>query len=449
MKSIQQLRATFEKCDDRIITLVISLAAFLCYTSMYAFRKSFTAANFDEMELFGIHLKVLLVITQMLGYMLSKFYGIRFISEMNNMSRGKVLITLICISWFGLLGFAITPSPYNIFFMLINGFPLGMIWGLVFSYLEGRKNTELMGATMAVSLVFASGLVKTTGRWLITDFGINEYWMPFLVGLIFFVPFMLCVAILEISPKANNEDQKLRNERIPMTKDMRKKFLRSFLPGITLTIIIYTLLTVLRDVRDNFEVEIWQMLHLKGAGIFAKVDGTIAIIILIMISLLIYVKDNTKAFKLIHYQILLGFIIMGSSTLLYTNNTLDGLLWMILVGLGLYMAYIPYNAIFFERMIATFRIKGNIGFIMYLADSIGYLFSFLVLINKELIPSEISWGAYFIDLVLFVSSVGIFLVIFSLSYFVRKGKKSIYPKNDPTNLDKQNTAITNLNFINN
>ena len=86
---------------------------------------------------------------------------------------------------------------------------------------------------------------------------------------------------------------------------------------------------------------------------------------------------------------------------------------------------------------------------MYLADSIGYLFSFLVLINKELIPSEISWGAYFIDLVLFVSSVGIFLVIFSLSYFVRKGKKSIYPKNDSTNLDKQNTAITNLNFINN
>ena len=142
MKSIQRLRANFEKCDDRIITLVISLAAFLCYTSMYAFRKSFTAANFDEMELFGIHLKVLLVITQMLGYMLSKFYGIRFISEMNNMSRGKVLITLICISWIGLLGFAITPSPYNILFMLVNGFPLGMIWGLVFSNAEDERDKE-------------------------------------------------------------------------------------------------------------------------------------------------------------------------------------------------------------------------------------------------------------------------------------------------------------------
>ncbi len=38
---------------------------------------------------------------------------------------------------------------------------------------------------------------------------------------------------------------------------------------------------------------------------------------------------------------------------------------MILVGLGLYTGYIPYNAIFFERLIAVFRMSGNVGFLIY------------------------------------------------------------------------------------
>ena len=136
------------------------------------------------------------------------------------------------------------------------------------------------------------------------------------------------------------------------------------------------------------------------------------------------VKNNLKAFKLIHYMIIIGFLTAGISTYLFTKQWIDGLSWMLLVGLGLYMAYIPYNAIFFERMIATYRMKSNIGFVMYMADSIGYLGSFLILVNKEFMPNSVTWGNYFIQLVFLASIIGAILGIFSLFYFIRKKEQT-------------------------
>ncbi|MFD1768352.1 DUF5690 family protein [Sphingobacterium suaedae] len=411
--------------NGKLIVVITAFAAFMCYTSMYAFRKSFTAAEFEDQRLFGMDYKVCLVIIQMLGYMLSKFYGIRFIAESKASGRGRSLVMLILLSWLGLFGFAVSPHPWNAFFLFLNGFPLGMIWGLVFSYLEGRKYTEFMGAVMAVSLVFASGLVKSVGRWLMDVFPVNEYWMPFCTGLLFFIPFIGCVALLEKLPPPTTEDKLFRTERVQMDKAMRKQFLRTFFPGIALTVVLYTLLTIIRDIRDNFEVEIWEKLHVNGSSIYAKVDGIISFIILVFMSLLILVKDNQKAFKIIHIKILFGFLIAGFSTYLFHLEKIDGTTWMLLVGLGLYMAYIPYNAIFFERLIATFQIRGNIGFIMYIADSIGYLGSFMILLNKELLPDSVSWGDYFIQLVFWASIGGTILSALSYRYFGRKKKHTI------------------------
>ena len=423
MPYIKNLTSKASKRSEKVIVLVTALAAFMCYTSMYAFRKSFTAAPFDDQILFGMDYKIGLVIIQMLGYMVSKFYGIRFIAEIKKSKRGKSLVTLILISWLGLFGFAVCPHPWNAFFLLINGFPLGMIWGLVFSYLEGRKYTELMGAVMAVSLIFASGLVKTVGRWLMDSFPINEYWMPFCTGLLFFLPFIACVAILEKIPPPTSEDKSLRTERVPMNKLMRRRLLKQFFPGIVLTVTIYTLLTIVRDIRDNFEIEIWEKLNVSGPSIYAKVDGIISVVVLICMGLLILVKDNQKAFKIIHLKIMVGFLIAGFSTYLFHQGKLEGTNWMLLVGLGLYMAYIPYNAIFFERMIATFQIRGNIGFVMYIADSIGYLGSFMVLVNKELLPDSVSWGDYFIQMVFWTSFIGAILCALSYYYFTWKKKR--------------------------
>jgi len=431
MKLLESGRKRVSRWPAIAITLLASLAAFSCYTSMYAFRKAFAAGTFEHLTYLHIDYKVWLVLTQMIGYTLSKFYGIRFIAESSSNKRAVYIIRLVLISWVALLAFAIVPAPWNIAFMLINGFPLGMIWGLVFSYLEGRKTTEFMGAVMSISLIFASGFVKTVARTLMSVSPVNEYWMPFVTGLIFIIPFLLSVYCLELIPAPTKEDQLLRTKRIPMGAAQRKNFLKSFLPGIIFTLVIYVLLTILRDMRDNFEVEIWANFNIHDNHIYTQTDTIVSLAVLLIIGLLILIKNNLKAFTVIHVIIIMGCALAGIATLIFDSHYIGPIAWMCLVGLGLYMAYIPYNAIFYERMIANFHFKSNVGFIIYISDSVGYLGSASVLIFREFTTMNISWGIFFKDTVYMVSIVGGICAIASLIYF--RNKTVHYNKENSTN----------------
>ena len=93
---------------------------------------------------------------------------------------------------------------------------------------------------------------------------------------------------------------------------------------------------------------------------------------------------------------------------------------MTLVGLGLYMAYVPFNCMLFERLIATFRYAGTAGFIIYVADSFGYLGSDVILLVKNFGQSNISYSNFFVKIVLAMSVIGIGLTICSSIYFSKK-----------------------------
>ncbi|PAW92769.1 hypothetical protein CKK33_04370 [Mucilaginibacter sp. MD40] len=424
-----QLRKQVSKLPYGVVSVLAGLSAFGAYTSMYAFRKAFTAGTFTGHQYLHVDYKAWLVIAQVLGYMLSKFYGIRFIAEVKHSNRGKSILILVGIAWLALLAFAFVPAPYNIVLLFINGLPLGMIWGLVFSYLEGRKATEFMAAVLSISLIFASGFVKTTARLLMHNFHISEYLMPFATGALFAGPLLLFVLILEAVPPPTEEDKLLRTERTPMTLGERKAFLSRFLPGIILTVIVYVLLTVIRDVRDNFEVEIWHGLGITSNSIYTSIDSVISLLVLTGMGLLIIVKKNLKAFAIIHLFIIGGCLLAGVSTLLFNAGVISPIIWMTLAGLGLYAGYVPYNAIFFERMIASFHYKSNVGFIMYVADAIGYLGSISVLLVKELGNPAISWSSFFKEALLILAVVGTISGLLSLLYFLQSARKTNTNKN--------------------
>jgi len=423
MKPIDSLRAKVAKWPYSLLSVMAAVSAFGAYTSMYAFRKAFAAGTFTGQQYFHVDYKVWLVIAQIIGYTMSKFYGIRFIAEIKGNKRGVTILLLVGISWLALLAFAFVPAPYNIIFLFINGFPLGLIWGLVFGYLEGRKSTEFMAAVLSISLIFASGFVKTVGRTLLHALPISDFQMPFLTGAVFAIPLILFVFFLELIPPPTAEDIKLRTKRAPMNADERRQFLQRFLPGIILTLIIYVLLTVMRDVRDNFEVEIWASLGIKNNLIFTSTDTKISVIVLVAMSLLILVRKNLRAFSIIHLMIISGCVLIGASTILFSLKMISPTTWMTMAGLGLYLGYVPYNAIFFERMIASFHYKSNVGFLIYVADSIGYLGSVALLLVKELGKPNISWGEFFREGVVFVAVIGGVCAVLSLIYFLQRAQK--------------------------
>ena len=411
------LKAKVANWPYTLVAILAALSAFGAYTCMYSFRKAFTAGTFVGHEYLGVDYKVWLVISQIIGYTISKFYGIRFISEVTQGNRGKSILLFIGTAWLALFAFAVTPAPWNIIFLFINGLPLCMIWGLIFGYLEGRKSTEFMGAVMSITLIFASGFVKTIGRTLISAFNVSEYYMPFLTGAIFVLPLLFFVFCLEILPTPTAEDKKLRAERVPMTAEDRRKFLTRFFPGIVVVVISYLMLTIMRDVRDNFEVEIWADMGIKTPSIYAQIDSIIAIVVLVMLSLLIIIRKNMLAFTVIHFMIIAGCVLVGLGTIMYNYHLISPITWMTMAGLGLYMGYVPYNAVFFERMIAVFKYKSNIGFALYVADAIGYLGSVGVLLAKELVGSHVSWLQLFNWGSIIVSVVGGAGMLLSLIYF--------------------------------
>lgn len=406
-----------------IFSLYAMITAFIVYSCMYAFRKPFAVATFDGITFFGIDYKILLITAQVIGYTLSKFLGIKIISEIKPFERIKYFIYLFTIASCSLLLFPLIPSPWNIIFLFTNGLPLGMIWGLVFSFLEGRKNTELLAAGLSVSFIFSSGLVKTVGSFLINNLNVSEYWMPFLTGLIF-VPFLvISVWLLNKLPPPTKEDETMRTKREPMNKYSRIELFKKFSLGLILLIIIYIVLTAFRDLRDNFAVEIWNSLGLKGSSeIFVLTEIPISITLLFLMALLMLIKNNYQAFIITHLIIFLGVLILGLSTFLFVSNYINGFVWMMLIGTGLYMSYVPFNSILFERLIATFKYIGNVGFLIYLADSFGYLGSVSVMLIKNFFNPSISWLNFVIDLSFFFSFFGSILLIISIFYFTSKYK---------------------------
>lgn len=402
------------------IGIYAAVAAFLTYTMIFGFRKSFTVCTFDGMTVGSLSYKTVLVLSQMMGYLMAKFYGIKFISELKRFGRNKIILLLVGIAWMAWLCFALIPAPYNIIFLFINGFPLGMLWGVVFSYVEGRRSTDFIGAALAVSFIFSSGFVKSVGGWLI-QLGVTEFWVPFCTGLVFALPLLLFIYLMEHIPAPDADDEAARMNRTPMSAEQRKAFVRSFLPGIIACIFIYGFATIFRDIRDNFSADMWkEMGYLNQPAIFSKTETPITLVILALIGSMVIIKNSFKALMIAHLFIAIGFVVAGLSTYLFTKGLVAPIWWMTLVGLGLYMVYIPFNSVFFERMIAAFRFTGNVGFLIYLADSFGYLGSVSVLLSKEIFKVQLNWVQFFSNSVMILSVVGVAITMYAAWYFYRK-----------------------------
>jgi len=404
-----------------VVTFFAAIVAFLAYSSVYAYRKPFTVATFEGISFWGISYQTLLIISQVIGYMLSKFYGIKFIAELKRLGRWKTSFLLVGVAWLSLLFFAIIPAPFGMIFFFINGFMLGFMWGIIFSYVEGRIGTDFIGSVLAVSFIFAGGFTRSVAKWLMLEWGVTEQWMPFMTGLLFALPLVLFVYFLEKVPHPDEADIKERTERVPMNQADRKKFFKLFGPGIIIITITYSFLTIIRDVRDNYMANMWNELgYGKDAGIFAKTETITSVIVLVSIGLLVLIRKNINAFRIIHWVIAGGFLLAGISSWLFVAGTMDGALWMQLVSLGLYMAYIPFNCIFFERMIATFRIAGNVGFLIYIADAYGYLGSVIVMLTKSFMEIKLQWTSFYSNGVIVFSLIGVIGTLVSLFYFNKK-----------------------------
>ena len=417
---VHPLTRHLEKSQQVVFIAFAATSAFCLYTCIFALRKAFGVATYEGMAVAGLGFKSWMVILQVVGYMISKFIGIKVVSELAASSRARGILIMVSVATLSWLLFAVTPHPWNLGWLFFNGLPLGMVWGMVFGYMEGRRTTEVLGAALSVSFIFSSGFAKTVGGMLMAA-GVTELWMPFVTSAVFFPPLLLFLYLLDKIPPPSPEDEAMRTKRAPMTGPERVRYVREFLPGLIFLVLAYMLLTAFRDFRDNFSAEIWIALGFGGKpGIFTFTESIISVVVLVVIGSLMVIRSNFRAMVINHFIVIAGMLMVGISTLLFRSGLMDPTLWMILVGMGLYFGYIQFNSIFFDRLIATFRYVSTVGFLIYLADAFGYLGSVSVILYREIGGSTLSWLEFFIGSAYVLSVAGSVLMTCSLAYFIRK-----------------------------
>jgi MFS family permease len=418
----EKIRNRLQNASDLQFSLFAGLAAFSTYFCMYAFRKPFGAVPYDnEADVWGINFKIIITISQLVGYCLSKFIGVKIVSESTYETRGRLILLSVFSAFAALLLFAISPDYLKPVFMFINGLLLGMNWGLVCGFIEGRRTSDILGAIVSASFILASGYVKQIGHWLVLEYKVPEVWMPFAVGLIFVPIIYFSVYCLNCLPQPDEKDKALKQERLPFAKEKRWKFFRDYAPGLIMLMIIYIFLTVFRSIRDDFAAEFWRDAGMgNDPSLFSASETPIALIITASLIVLYFIKSNMISYRVLNVMMVLGTVTMGLSTLAYQQNVLSPLQFMIISGTGAYMAYVPFGCVLFDNLTALLGLHYTCGFMIVFADAVGYTGVVICYLYKEFFEPNLNWHDFLVQFSLITAVVSFVCFIISYMYFRTK-----------------------------
>ena len=383
-----------KRFSDALLILWAGGAALLSYSLVYALRKPYTAASFEGFDFFGTDYKVAVTTIQILGYVIAKFFGIKLISELKKERRFKFFVCSAVAAEAALVGFGLLAPPFNVAAMFLNGLSLGCMWGVIFSFIEGRKVTDMLASLLGVSMVFSSGVAKSFGLFAMNEMHVGQFWMPAVIGA-FALPLLVFMGyMLKRLPQPTEEDIALRNERVTLDGNGRKRLFRGYAPILTLLFVGNFMLLVLRDIKEDFLVNILDMSN-QSSWLFAQVDTIVTLVILGIFAAFIFFCSNIRALMCLMGLVIAGCLVMTYVSLNYEALDWQPVVWLFVQSLCLYIAYLTFQTIFFDRFIACFRIRGNVGFFIAIIDFIGYMGTVTLLSTKEFLNFDMEWFALY------------------------------------------------------
>lgn len=416
------MRRWLETAPAPVFAAYAGAMTFGTYFAMYAFRKPFAVARFtDATPIAGVDYKVVLVIAQVIGYALAKLIGIKVIAELAPGRRIAGILLQVGIAELALVLFGLVPPPWNVAALFLDGLALGMVWGMVFAFVEGRRQSDLIAAILCASLVISSGVMKSVGQWVMLQHLASEWWMPATTGLIFAPLLVFCLCGLATLPPPSPRDIAERTKRVPMDAWARGLMLRRIGPGLAALVAVYVLLTALRDFRDNFAAEIWVDLGMGGqAGIFTLTELPISLVVLAVLATLNRFHDNRRALAANFILVGAGLATAGISSAAFAMHLLGPVVWMTVLGAGLYLAYTPFNGMLFDRLVAAGGTAGTAGYLIYIADSSGYVGSIALLLLRNFVGFHFQSVQFLVAAGIVTGALGLILLLASSVYFQRR-----------------------------
>jgi hypothetical protein len=213
-----------------------------------------------------------------------------------------------------------------------------------------------------------------------------------------------------------------------MNRADRARFVGQFWVGLLLLFTVYFFLTAYRDFRDNYAIEIFQTLgYANTPAVFTRTEFPIAIGVVLVLAVLNIFRNHRHGLIAVYVVMTCGLMLMAGATLMLDAGWLQGreLWWMVLVGLGSYLAYVPFGTALFERLLASTHFRGNAVFAIYIAYSVGYTGSIALQIYKDLFQSDMNRFEFLHGFTYAFSLLGVGLLVASCLFFLPKTRQAL------------------------
>lgn len=174
--------------------------------------------------------KVVVTISQIVGYVISKFMGIKLISELRQEERLRFILMSVVMAELSLVFFGLLSAPYNIAAMFLNGLSLGCMWGDLQFY---RRTSDDGYPCQLVRCQYGDQFrtAKSAGLYVMNNLHVNEFWMPALIGAVALPLLALLGYALNRLPQPTEEDIAMKSERATLNGKQRWELFKNFMPS--------------------------------------------------------------------------------------------------------------------------------------------------------------------------------------------------------------------------
>ncbi len=211
-----------------------------------------------------------------------------------------------------------------------------------------------------------------------------------------------------------------------MDRAERSALVGRYWPGLSAIIFVYLLVTIARSVRADFATELWKALGVSAVpSTFAWSELCVAIGVLVVNGSSVFIINNRRAFFGSLGVAGLGGLLMVGSLVGLDRSSLGGFGFMVVMGLGLYLPYVAIHTTVFERMLAMTRERGNLGFLMYLADSVGYLGYASLMIGKSFLPTGGDFLRFYTVVSWLIAGLSLAGVVVGWAYFAGRSVSKV------------------------
>jgi MFS family permease len=421
--------------DETQPALYVSQCIFLVlfglfnYASVYFIRVPAFVASYEGDTVAGtIDLKTAMAIAQLLGFGLGKIPALKYASQLGRERiPGALLVfgvaaVLVQLIFFTLLGSIEVWRPFmQVTSVFVAAFITSPVYGLLVTFFEGRRSSEALLAGFELSYVISGGLAKSGGAVLLETYDISPQWMVSIAALLALPVYIVTLILLSAMPSPSPADVRHRNKRNPASSHERWAFIHRWYPGLIAITLQFIVLSGFRSFRDFFAPEVFRELLGQGnvsPAVYSQSETIVSIATLAVTGAMYRVQDNRRAFFSMLCLMLLGaggLILFGTMF----RHVIGPLPWMITIGVGLFLGYVPPGPMLYDRLMAASHTSHSTIFLVYIMEGTGDLCSMGFMLYKQFGAHTSTYVGFLVTLAYTVATLSIVLISFAILYFHR------------------------------